>query len=150
MTNLNPTNYNDWNRIRNMGVESATWNAPEIHVLVNFNHGALDYNYHNDGVLVVHFPQRDAMYYVAESFEEAVDLCVYDHQERATPVEFEQVDNFRYARYPRVREPFTFTGEWHHVSVITTDNRYHVLYISIDMDRDALIELIRTRLGGGR
>ena len=65
MTNLNPTNYNDWNRIRNMGVESATWNVPEIHVLVNFNHGALDYNYHNDGVLVVHFPQRDAMYYVA-------------------------------------------------------------------------------------
>ncbi len=145
MTNLNPSNRNHWRSIEALGAEHATWRAPSLYVQIGFITDMFEEDhYEDDGVLEVNFGAMRHFLYVARTFDRAVEVCLWDFQQKQQ-VQFVTVDpgsrgSFRYARY-------AFSQRWHHVSVVKLSGPvYRSFHVRANDSDEELVGYVRQML----
>ena len=140
-----PTVPSAWDRIKELGAERASWKAPVLHLQCDFDTDTVYSNLdHHDGVLGVDFGAMRHFLYVASTFERAVEVCLWDLQQKQQ-VQFVTVDPgsrgpFRYARY-------AFSQRWHHVSVVKLSGPvYRSFHVRANDSDEELVGYVRQML----
>ena len=152
-----PTVPSAWDRIKGLGAERASWHAPVLHLQCDFDTDTVYGSDHNDGVLKVNFGAMRHFLYVASTFERALEVCLWDLQQKQQVLyvavnawskgslysitnsdDFyaKNSGDFFFARYP-------FTARWHHVSVVKPNEPvYRAFTVRAEFADDELMEFI--------